>query len=150
MPFLINCFWLLFISMADVYPKEVRSKVMSLIKSKNTKFEEKVFRFLRKQNLYFKKHYKRVPGSPDIALPRKKRAVFLDGDFWHGYKFKEKESKLPEYYWRDKIRRNINRDRENRNGLKNSGWEVLRVWEHQLQKSEQRFLKRIYAFLTQD
>lgn len=70
--------------MADVFSKAKRSEVMSKIRGKNTKAELVVFRYLRKEGVYFQKHYKRALGSPDIALPLKKRAVFIDGDFWHG------------------------------------------------------------------
>ena len=64
---------------------------MSKIRSKNTKLEVLVFRELRKRGVYFQKHYERVVGKPDIALPRKRKAVFLDGDFWHGYDFPDRK-----------------------------------------------------------
>lgn len=57
---------------------------MSKIRGKNTKPELVVFAYLRSEKIYFQKHYARVPGKPDIALPRKRLAVFIDGDFWHG------------------------------------------------------------------
>lgn len=72
--------------MTDVFSKQKRSEIMSLIRSKNTAIELNVFRFLRRNSIYFQKNYKRAMGSPDVALPRKKKAVFIDGDFWHGWK----------------------------------------------------------------
>jgi DNA mismatch endonuclease (patch repair protein) len=88
--------------MADKFTKEKRSLIMAAIKSKNTKQELKVFKELRKRKVYFQKHYRKIAGTPDIAIPSKKIAVFIDGDFWHGWKFKVKEKWLPEIYWREK------------------------------------------------
>ena len=76
---------------------------MSKIRSQDTKVEILIFRELRKRGIYFQKHYKRVIGNPDIALPRKKKAVFIDGDFWHGYKFPKLKKRLPKKYWLAKI-----------------------------------------------
>ncbi|MFA6228309.1 MAG: very short patch repair endonuclease [Patescibacteria group bacterium] len=118
--------------MADVFSKEKRSEIMSKIRGKNTKVELLVFGELRKRGVYFQKHYKRAPGKPDIALPRKKIAVFIDGDFWHGYNFSNTKKRLPKKYWRAKIEANIHRDVKNRRKLKRMGWKVLRIWEHQL------------------
>jgi DNA mismatch endonuclease (patch repair protein) len=73
----------------DVFTKEKRSELMSKIRSKNTGIEKVVFREIRKRGIYFQKHYGRVAGNPDIALPRKKIAIFIDGDFWHGYQFEK-------------------------------------------------------------
>jgi len=121
---------------------------MSRIRSQNTKAELLVFAYLRKRKIYFQKHYSKVPGKPDIALPRRKIAVFIDGDFWHGWKFKEKQSKLPALYWQEKIAGNIARDKRNRAKLKKQGWRVLRVWEHQLKKNPDVALQKIERFLN--
>lgn len=121
---------------------------MSHIRSKNTGIEQLVCRYLRSKNIYFQKHYKRAPGNPDIALPRKKKAVFIDGDFWHGWKFAEKKKRLPnDGYWIQKIEKNIRRDKKNRARLRKDGWKVLRIWEHQLKKDPETSLKRITEFL---
>jgi len=89
--------------MPDKFSKEKRSEIMSRIRSKNTKAEITVFRELRKRGIYFQKHYKKIAGNPDIALPRKKKAVFIDGDFWHGYNFSKLKERLPKKYWLEKI-----------------------------------------------
>ena len=133
--------------MADVFSKEKRSEIMSKIRSKNTKAEVLVFRELRKRGVYFQKHYKRAPGSPDIALPRKKIAIFIDGDFRHGYRFSRGKSRLPKKYWRAKIEGNIKRDRKNRLLLRKAGWKVLRVWEHEIAKNFQKTLEAIERLL---
>ena len=133
--------------MADVFSPEKRSEIMSKIRSKNTKAEIVVFRELRKRKIYFQKHYKRVAGCPDIALPRKKKAVFIDGDFWHGYQFSENKERLPKKYWQDKIEGNIRRDKYNRSKLKKEGWAVLRVWEHEVLKNLEETLNKIVDFI---
>ena len=120
---------------------------MSKIRSQNTKVEILVFRELRKRKIYFQKHYKKVVGSPDIALPRKKKAVFIDGDFWHGYQFAKLKKRLPKKYWLKKIERNIKRDKKNKLKLKKEGWLVLRVWEHEIINSFNQVVKRITNFL---
>lgn len=122
---------------------------MSKIRSKNTKAELLVFRELRKRGIYFQKHYKRAAGNPDIALPRKKKAVFIDGDFWHGYQFSKLKKRLPKKYWLAKIERNIKRDRKNRAQLRKEGWEVLRVWEHDIRKNLNKSINKIINFLNQ-
>jgi DNA mismatch endonuclease (patch repair protein) len=134
--------------MADVFSKEKRSEIMSKIRSKNTKAEVLVFKELRKRGIYFQKHYKRAPGSPDIALPRKKIAIFIDGDFWHGYRFSREKSRLPKKYWRAKIEGNIKRDKKNRLLLRKAGWKVLRVWEHEVEENFQEILDTTESMLT--
>ena len=116
----------------DKFAKEKRSDIMSKIRSKNTKPELLVFRELRKRKIYFYKHYAKILGKPDIALPRKKIAVFIDGDFWHGYKFSNQKNRLPKEYWLDKIESNVKRDRRIRLKLKKEGWNILRVWSHEI------------------
>ena len=120
---------------------------MSKIRSKDTNIEQVVFKELRKRKIYFQKHYKSVICNIDIALPGKKKAVFLDGDFWHGYKFLKEKSRLPKKYWLAKIENNIKRDKRNRLKLKRNEWRVLRIWEHELKKDLDESIKKIIFFL---
>lgn len=137
--------------MGDIFSIEKRSQVMSRIRSKNTKAELIVFKFLRSEHIYFQKHYKRAPGSPDLALPRKKLAVFIDGDFWHGRTLDKLKLRRddPEDYWVKKITRNIQRDNEQEQRLLESGWKILRVWESDIikKKSREAHLVEIANFL---
>jgi len=119
--------------MADRISKAQRSLLMSKIKGKNTKLEILVFRELRRKKIHFQRHYRKAPGSPDVALPSKKVAIFIDGDFWHGYRYPVWKRKLPEF-WKMKIERNRKRDINNFRKLRRSGWLVLRVWEHKILK----------------
>ena len=127
--------------MPDIFTPEKRSQIMASIRGKNTSPEVEVFRFLRQRGIYFQKHYRRVKGCPDIALPRKKRAVFIDGGFWHGYDFENKREKLlfaSQYYWIEKIERNMERDAACRTLLAQNGWQILQVWEHEIKKKSTR------------
>jgi DNA mismatch endonuclease (patch repair protein) len=135
--------------MPDMFDKQKRSEIMSRIRSKNTKAELIVFKYLRQQKVYFQKHYDKVAGKPDVALPRKKLAIFIDGDFWHGRKYKETISRLPEVYWRDKIANNIARDKKNRKILIEAGWDILNIWETDIvrKRTRQVELDKIIKFL---
>lgn len=120
--------------MADIFTKEKRSEIMSKIRSESEL--ERYFRRLLSKEIYplgyrYRKNYKKVPGRPDIAFVSRKIAVFIDGDFWHGYRYDKKKSKLPKF-WRDKIERNIKRDQRNRRLLKKLGWTYIRFWEHEV------------------
>jgi DNA mismatch endonuclease (patch repair protein) len=137
--------------MADVFDKQKRSAIMAAVKSKNTKAELMVFRFLRSHKIYFQKHYRRVPGSPDVALPRKKRAVFIDGDFWHGRTYNDLLTKHgTDDFWTVKIGKNIKRDAEQRAKLSKDGWQICQVWESDLSRlrTRQEVLDKIKTFLT--
>jgi len=123
---------------------------MSKIRSKNTKAELIVFRELRKRKIYFQKHYKKAAGSPDIAFPRKKMAIFIDGDFWHGRNFAKDKNRLPKKYWREKIGTNILRDKKKGARLKRKGWKILRLWESDILKDEENALSKIISFLDKN
>lgn len=132
----------------DTFTKKKRSEIMSKIRSKDTKIEKTVFKELRKRKIYFQKYYSKVVGRPDIALPKKKKAVFIDGDFWHGYKFFKTKSMLPKKYWQAKIETNIMRDRKNRAKLKKEGWKVMRVWEHEIENDLSSAMEKLIRFLS--
>jgi len=137
--------------MTDIFTKEKRSEVMSKIRSKNTKAERIVFSYLRREKVYFQKHYGRALGSPDVALPRKKRAVFVDGDFWHGRDFSKIKKRLGKNdFWINKIKRNMERDSVQREGLKEAGWKIMEIWEGEIQKKSCRInnLRKIKTFLS--
>jgi DNA mismatch endonuclease (patch repair protein) len=134
----------------DVFTKKKRSEIMSKIRSENTKVEKLIFRELRKRGVYFQKHYKKAKGRPDIALPKKKKAVFIDGDFWHGRNFSTQRKRLPKKYWLAKIENNIKKDIRNRLALKRKGWKVLRVWEKKTIKNPEKEIEKIINFLLEN
>lgn len=123
---------------------------MSRIRSKNTKAELVVFRYLRQRGIYFQKHYAKAPGKPDIVLPRKKKAVFIDGDFWHAREYRKTLARMPEGYWKEKIKKNRKRDLKYFKQLSEEGWCFLRVWESDIirKRTQEKTLEKIKDFLT--
>lgn len=121
--------------MADTHTKEIRSKNMSHIRSTNSKPEEIVRKYLFSQGFRYRKNDKRLPGKPDIVLPKYKTVIFVNGCFWHKHdcpRFVWPESNKD--YWIPKILRNTERDKEIYNILESQGWRVLVVWECELKK----------------
>jgi len=131
----------------DIFSKTKRSQIMSQIRGKNTKLEVFVFKELVKKGVQFRRHYSAAEGCPDIAIPSAKKAVFIDSDFWHGWQFPRWRSKLSSQFWVNKIEKNRKRDRQVSANLRRQGWEVLRVWSHEL-KTSGKGLGRICAFLN--
>jgi len=134
----------------DKFTRKTRSHIMASIHSNNTSPELKVFRALRKKNIYFKKHYTLALGTPDIAVPSKKKAIFVEGDFWHGFRYPLWKKRLSSKFWRNKIERNRERDRSYHNKLRRLGWKVARVWEHQLENNFEATIDKISLFLSSD
>ena len=121
--------------MADNHSKEVRSMNMSHIRSKNSKPEEQVRKYLFSRGLRYRKNVKKLPGCPDIVLTKYKTVVFVNGCFWHHHdcgRFVWPSSNVE--YWHNKINRNVERDAQNTVLLSEQGWKVLTIWECQLKK----------------
>ncbi len=122
--------------MADIKSKEARSKNMSAIRGTNTKPEEIVRKYLFSKGFRYRKNDKRLPGKPDIVLPKYKTVIFVNGCFWHkheGCKYFVWPSSNSEY-WENKILGNVERDKKNYRELKDKGWNVLVVWECEIRK----------------
>ena len=92
---------------------------------------------------------KKLPGRPDIVIFKYRLVIFVDGEFWHGYKWEEKREKIKSNrgFWIPKIERNMQRDIENNTQLNDAGWEVQRFWEKEVQKSLDTCLEKIVGFL---
>ena len=124
--------------MADVHTPEQRSYNMSRIRSKNTKPEELVRKYLFSQGFRYRKNDNRLPGKPDIVLPKYKTVIFVNGCFWHGHEacryFVWPQNNAE--FWKNKISGNIQRDRHNRQLLTDQGWRVIDIWECELKKSK--------------
>lgn len=127
----------------DVMSPEKRSALMSRIRGKNTGPEKLVEGYLRKNGIKYKKHYAGLPGKPDFVLPLNGIVLFVDGDFWHGWRFPVWKGKLKPW-WREKIEGNRARDIRNFRKLKRMGWTVIRIWEHQLKTNEAGLLKNLW------
>lgn len=137
--------------MTDTHSKEVRSRNMSHIRSKDTKPEVAVRKYLFSKGFRYRKNVKTLPGCPDIVLPKYKTVIFVNGCFWHKHdcsRFVWPSSN--EDYWREKITRNVTRDRENYEQLKNIGWNIYVVWECQLKKKDfESTMNKLISFLTE-
>ena len=123
---------------------------MKRIKAKGTAPELLVFSEMRRRGISFQRHYERAPGKPDLARPRKKLAVFIDGDFWHGRDIERIiERHGADSNWASKLTRNMQRDSENDERLLDLGWNIYRVWSSDLMRASTRnhYLDAIEHFL---
>ena len=128
--------------MPDNLTPDQRSYCMSRNKGKDTGLETRVRSELHKRGFRFRKHLKELPGKPDIIFTKARVAVFVDGDFWHGYGFPTWEHKVSEF-WKTKISKTIERDKKNHCQLHDMGWTVIRVWEHDLERDFEDSIQRI-------
>lgn len=121
---------------------------MAAIKGKNTKPEMIVRKYLFSRGLRFRIQVRKLPGSPDIVLPKYKTVIFVNGCFWHGHEgcryFRLPKSNVE--FWKDKIERNIARDIRNEAQLKAIGWRVINIWECDIKNVSVRetYLKGLY------
>ncbi len=127
--------------MTDIFSPEKRSWVMSRIRGTNTKIDLRMKEMLSGMR-YKHEMYPKMFGSPDFVIPRKGIVIFCDGDFWHGYKYHEKKRPAKKF-WRDKIERNMKRDRTVSRRLRRDGWSVLRLWEHDIEKNPEKCKRKI-------
>ena len=138
--------------MADIVSREIRSRMMSGIRSKNTKPELLVRQGLHRRGLRFRIHDTRIPGKPDLYFPRYSAAIFVDGCFWHGHHCKY--FKLPQTnrdFWNAKIDANKSRDFITRAKLSKLGIRTLSVWECETRTKCEQFdakLDQIYDWIT--
>jgi DNA mismatch endonuclease (patch repair protein) len=120
--------------MTDRLTPAQRHKVMSHIRSRNTKPEKLVRQWLWRHGYRYRLNVKSVPGKPDIVMRRYRTAIFVNGCFWHGHdgcdKFKIPQTNVE--FWQNKINRNRERDQQNYQVLHDNGWQVIVVWECQL------------------
>ena len=116
--------------MADTVSPEVRSRMMSAVKSKNTKPELQVRTVLHALGFRFRLHRSDLPGKPDLVFPRYHAVVFIHGCFWHGHDcILFRWPKTRREFWRSKIESNVRRDHEHMRALVHDGWRVATIWE---------------------
>jgi DNA mismatch endonuclease (patch repair protein) len=117
--------------MADAVSPAKRSQIMSGIKGKNSLPEMRVRKALFAMGHRYRLHRRNLPGTPDIAMPGRKIAIFVHGCFWHahrGCKFARTPSTRTEF-WAAKLQGNVDRDRRAADKLAEMGWRVLNIWE---------------------
>jgi len=132
--------------MTDVHSKETRSYNMSRIRSRDTKPELLVRKFLFSKGFRYRLHQKKLPGKPDIVLPKYKTVIFVHGCFWHSHNgcSRSVTPKSNQSYWMPKIERNAKRDVDNAFLLKKMGWRIIVIWECELKT---RFIENTFSGL---
>jgi DNA mismatch endonuclease (patch repair protein) len=120
--------------MTDVHDKKTRSYNMSKIKGKDTKPEIIVRKFLFKNGFRFRLNYTKLPGKPDIVLPKYKTVIFINGCFWHGHEGCKYYvvPKTRTEWWLNKIKKTKERDQDNYKLLNETNWKVIVIWECEL------------------
>jgi DNA mismatch endonuclease (patch repair protein) len=123
-----------------------RSHAMSRVRGQDTGLEKSIRNELDNLGLSYETYKKDLPGKPDIVFTNKKIAIFIDGDFWHGYRFSTWQNKVPPF-WQKKIGDTRLRDKHNFAKLRRLGWKVLRIWQHQIKRDINSCIARIIVSL---
>jgi len=131
----------------DIMSKKTRSALMAKIKDKGTKPERIIIEGLEAEGLKFENHVRTLPGRPDVVFDNLKLAVFVDGDFWHGYRFPLWKHKMA-LKWQEKIEGNRKRDQRNFRKLRRMGWKVIRIWEHQVENDPTKCIRKILTVIS--
>ncbi|WP_350284174.1 very short patch repair endonuclease [uncultured Croceitalea sp.] len=132
------------------YTTPQRSKIMSKIRGKNTKPELAFRKALWAAGYRYRIDYKKLIGKPDILLKKYKTAIFIDGEFWHGYNWQERKTKIKtnREFWIPKIERNMQRDHEVNSALEKLNYVVFRFWEKQVHKNLDDCLQKVLTHLN--
>lgn len=127
-----------------------RSRLMRAIKGRNTKPEIALRKALWNFGLRYRINVTSLPGKPDIVIGKHKIIIFIDGEFWHGYKWVEKKERIKanRSYWIPKIERNMERDIKNNALLNGLGWKVIRFWEHEVKRNIEECLRKVAALIN--
>lgn len=120
---------------------------MRNIRSKGTMPERLIMRELKRKKIYFASHVDSIIGKPDIVFRRKKIAVFIDSDFWHGHAKLCIMPKTNIGYWLNKIAHNRQRDKEVNRKLRQDGWKVIRLWEYDVKNCFDKCINKILVGL---
>ena len=122
---------------------------MGRIRGKNTKPELIFRKALWKEGIRYRVGNKNLPGNPDIAIKKYNLAIFIDGSFWHGYDWYERKNaiKSNRKFWIPKIERNIQRDRQVNQQLKELGFAVFRFWDHEIKNDLQTCLNDVIVYI---
>jgi DNA mismatch endonuclease, patch repair protein len=133
--------------MPDNLTPEQRSYAMSRVRNKDTDLERLIRNEVHRRGFRFRKHVKTLPGSPDLVFQKQMVAVFIDGDFWHGFRFPQWEHKVSDF-WKEKILRNRTRDQRNFRKLRRMGWTVIRIWQHEIKRDPESCIDRVINALA--
>lgn len=131
------------------YTTEKRSKLMGKIGGRDTKPELRLRKALWNKGVRYRVHNTQLPGKPDISIKKYKLAVFIDGEFWHGYNWPERKHDLKSNrgFWIPKIERNMQRDREINRQLEAMGFTVFRFWEKEVKRDLRKCVNDILVYI---
>ncbi len=134
--------------MADIVSLSKRKEMMSSVKQRHTKPEITVRKLLHRLGYRFRLHSKKLPGTPDIVLPKYKSVIFVHGCFWHQHEGCRKARRPTSNveFWNEKLDKNIKRDKRKESELKDLGWKVLTIWDCEI-KDESSLIEKIKLFL---
>ncbi|WP_394578734.1 very short patch repair endonuclease [Cytobacillus firmus] len=133
--------------MVDVMTKEQRRKNMKAIKS-ISKSEDIVSSQLWKEGIRFRRNSKYLFGKPDISIKKYKIVIFIDSCFWHQCPIHGNSPKTNTSFWKKKLDRNVERDKEVTEYYKERGWHIKRVWEHEIKKDIEKVVEDLVIFIT--
>jgi DNA mismatch endonuclease, patch repair protein len=133
----------------DRLTPERRSRLMALVKAKDTTPELAVRRMIHSLGFRYRLHREELPGTPDLVFPKRRCVIFVNGCFWHQHQgcARSKRPSAHAEYWANKLDGNINRDARNISDLERSGWRVLTIWECELRDAE-RLSRMVNRFLS--
>ncbi|HBY68235.1 MAG TPA: very short patch repair endonuclease [Flavobacteriaceae bacterium] len=131
------------------YTTKKRSKIMSKIRGKNTKPEMLFRKALWAKGVRYRVDSKYLPGKPDVSIKKYKLAIFIDGEFWHGYNWSEKKETIKSNrdFWIPKIERNMQRDREVNSKLNDMGYTVFRFWEREVKNDLKKCINDVLVYI---
>ena len=133
----------------DNISKEKRRKIMQRVKSHDTKPEILLRKALWHRGMRYRKNWRALPGTPDIALTRRKIAIFVDGDFWHARGHEDNPGEQiasRQAYWKKKLARNVERDKDANEALTQLGWLVLRFWESDINSDLEACVRHVLRY----
>lgn len=132
------------------YTTKQRSKIMSKIRGKNTKPELLFRSALWKKGVRYRVDTKQLPGRPDVSIKKYKLAIFIDGEFWHGYNWDERKDKIKSNraFWIPKIERNMQRDRQVNRQLEEMGYTVFRFWEKEVKNELNKCINDVLVYIA--
>ena len=133
----------------DTLSRVARSRVMSLIKQRDSVIEQRLRTALWRSGIRYRKNV-RTKGTPDIVIGRSQLVIFVDSCFWHGCRYHCRMPKSNVRFWREKIARNQKRDRSISRFYRRRGWIVFRFWEHRLKRDFEGCVAKVLAYCSRD